>query len=76
METIVLLVAAVALMGLGCAATVLSAYVYPLGVRGQAHGRYAGLSAIESDVEQGSRRKEGEPRGSVSEQPARNLIVA
>jgi hypothetical protein len=41
------LVAALALIGAGCAATVLSVYLYPLSIRmrGQDHGRFAGLSS-------------------------------
>jgi hypothetical protein len=39
------IVAALVLIGVGCCATVLSVYVFPLSVRvrGQRHGRFAGL---------------------------------
>ena len=41
------IVAALALIGAGCAATALSVYLYPLSMRmrGQDHGRFAGLSS-------------------------------
>jgi len=78
MESIDLLIVAVALIGLGCAATVVSAFVYPLWmrVRGQAHGRFAGLGATEASFDQGSKDKLGGLGHAVAERPAANLIVA
>jgi hypothetical protein len=63
METISLCIIAALLIGAGCASTVLSTYVFPLSVRvrGQAHGRFAGLSAVEQDSPSGSTRKVGGP---------------
>jgi hypothetical protein len=78
MESIALLIAAVALIAAGCGATILSVYVFPLWmrVRGQAHGRFAGLSLAGESSEQGSVRKAGGPGRAITEQPAPNLIVA
>jgi hypothetical protein len=52
-----LYIAAALLVGAGCGATVLSAYVFPLRirVRGQGHGRFAGLTAADADQIGGSR---------------------
>jgi hypothetical protein len=79
METIGLYLIAIALVGVGCAATVLSAYVFPLWirVRGQAHGRFAGLSgATEADFVDGSKRKAGGAGLAGAKQPAPSLMVA
>jgi len=58
METIRILVALVAMLGLGCASTVLSVYVLPLWIRvqGQPHGRFAGLSDA-PDCSAGGRKR-------------------
>jgi len=78
METISLCIIAALLIGAGCASTVLSTYVFPLSVRvrGQAHGRFAGLSAVEQDSPSGSTRKVGGPGHGAVQRPALNLIVA
>ncbi len=78
MEAVALLIVAVALVAAGCAATVLSAYVFPpwIRVRGQAHGRFAGLSAAQTDPADGSKRIVGGPGRTVRGQPAPSLIVA
>jgi hypothetical protein len=78
MESIELLLEAAALVGLGCAATILSAHVYPLWlrVRGQAHGRFAGLAATEPSFEPDSKPKAGGLGRRIAERPAPNLIVA
>jgi hypothetical protein len=61
MEAVALSLVAVGLAVLGCAATVLSARVIPLWirVRGQAHGRFAGLSAAQEAPVSGSKRGVG-----------------
>ena len=61
MEAVALSFIAVGLVVLGCAATVLSVRVVPLWirVRGQAHGRFAGLSAAKEAPVSGSKRGVG-----------------
>jgi len=78
MEAVALFIIAVALVAAGCAATVLSAHVVPLWirVRGQAHGRFAGLSASQTAPITGSKRIVGGPGRAAEEQPAPKLIVA
>jgi hypothetical protein len=78
MQTIGIYIAAALLVGAGCAATVLSAYVFPLWIRvlGQPHGRFAGLSATELEPVAGSRRKIGGTGRAAVEQPVSSLIVA
>ena len=63
MAAIGILVLAVALVGVGALATIVSARVFPLWilVLGQEHGRYAGLCASEPAHVGGTRRKAGEP---------------
>jgi hypothetical protein len=69
MEAIAYFVVAVALVGAGCAATVLSVHVIPLWirVRGQAHGRFAGLSAAQMEPVGGSKRIVGGPGRAIGE---------
>jgi len=71
MEAIGLLVLAVALVALGCLATVVSGKFIPLRirVRGQNHGRFAGLGASEPVTRGGTGRKVAAP-GQVSAQRA------
>ncbi len=59
MESIALFLVPVALIGAGCAATVLSAYVVPLSVRqhAQQHGRFCWLPEPLDEIDRGSRRK-------------------
>jgi hypothetical protein len=78
METVALFIIAVALVAVGCAATVVSAYVVPLWirVRGQAHGRFAGLSAAPAAPVSGSKRLVGGPGRAAEELPAPDVIVA
>ncbi len=78
MEMIGLVALAVTSLGVGCLATVVSTKVFPLWirVRGQQHGRYAGLSASEPVISGGTPRKvDGAGHGAV-EAPERGLIVA
>lgn len=69
MEAIAYFVIAVALVAAGCAATVLSVHVIPLWirVRGQAHGRFAGLSAAQTEPVGGSKRIVGGPGRGIGE---------
>jgi len=78
MEALALFIIAVALVAAGCAATVLSAHVVPLWirVRGQAHGRFAGLSASQAAPITGSKRIVGGPGRAAKEPPAPDIIVA
>jgi hypothetical protein len=59
MEAIRLLIEAVGLVAVGCAATVLSAHLVPLWIRllGQPHGRFAGLSATHQASSDGNGSK-------------------
>ena len=78
MEAIAYFIIAVVLVVAGCVATVLSAYVVPLRirVRGQAHGRFAGLSAAETAPVSGSKRIVGGPGQAIGEVPAPSVILA
>lgn len=79
METVSLTLIALALVGIGCAGTILSAFVVPLAirVRGQPHGRYAWLSAAtESSDARGAGRKIGGTGVASDVQEAPGLIVA
>ena len=69
MEAIAYFVVAIAVIGAGCAATVLSVQVIPLWirVRGQAHGRFAGLSAAQTEPVGGSKRIAGGPGRAIAE---------
>jgi hypothetical protein len=77
METIRLAVLAVAAVGAGCAATILSARVFPLWirVRGQAHGRFAGLVATEARFERGLNSKVGARATPLQKSPNRGLSL-
>jgi hypothetical protein len=77
MEPIDIYLVAALLIGAGCGATVLSAYVFPLWIRvlGQAHGRFAGLSAAEPSPVDGSKRKVSGPGPRASTRPDPGLIV-
>jgi hypothetical protein len=77
METIGLFVLAVSLVGIGCLATLVSVKVFPLWirVRGQEHGRYAGLSAPKPASSGGTSSKIGAPGRGATEQPQPGLIV-
>jgi len=78
METSSLYLIAVALLGIGCAATVLSAQIVPLSVRvrGQAHGRFAGLSAAQTPQSCDGKPQAGGPGADVKERWTPGLIVA
>jgi hypothetical protein len=78
MEALNLVLVTVGLMGAGCLATVASAYVYPLAmrVRGQAHGRFAGLSTIGAPAESGSVCRVDGSGPATTQVAAPNLIVA
>lgn len=78
MEFLNLVLLVVGLIGAGCLATVASAYVYPLAVRvrGQAHGRFAGLSADEASAQGGPKRTVGGQGPVGAQSAAPNLIVA
>lgn len=78
MEAIAYFIIAVALVATGCVATVLSVYMVPLGirVRGQAHGRFAGLSAVQTEPVGGSKRMVGGPGQAIGERPAPAVILA
>jgi hypothetical protein len=78
MEATTLYVLALVLVGAGCAATILSAHVFPLWIRarGQAHGRYAGLSCF-CEVQSGGSERPADGTGSaIKEEPEPRLIVA
>jgi len=78
-EAIGMLVLAVALVGAGVLATIVSARVFPLWILilGQEHGRYAGLCASEPTPIGGTRRKVGTHPGQAAEEGSRlGLIVA
>ena len=78
MEAVAYFIIAVALFAAGCVATVLSAYLVPLWirVRGQAHGRFAGLAAAQTEPVNGSKRMLGGPGRAIGEPPARSVILA
>jgi hypothetical protein len=78
MEMIGLFVLAMALLGVGCLATIVSIRVFPLWirVRGQEHGRYAGLSASEPAISGGTTRKITASGHGAPEAPERGLSVA
>jgi hypothetical protein len=78
METADLSIMGVIVVLAGCAVTVLSAYVVPLWirVRGQAHGRFAGLCASSADCTDGPEKAAGGPGRPVTARPASNLITA
>ena len=78
MEAIAYFIVAVALVAAGCAATVLSVYVIPLRIRvlGQAHGRFAGLSADAKEPTGGPKRMVGRPGQAIGEPPAPAGILA
>lgn len=78
MEAVAYFIIAVALVAAGGVATVLSVYVVPLRirVRGQAHGRFAGLSAAPTEPVSGSKRMVGGPGQAIGEPPAPAVILA
>jgi hypothetical protein len=79
MEAVAYFIIAVVLVAAGCVATVLSVYVVPLWirVRGQGHGRFAGLSAAQTEpVSGGSKRMVGGPGQAIGEPPAPAAILA
>jgi len=78
METTSLYLIALALLGIGCAATVLSAQIVPLSVRvrGQAHGRFAGLSAAQTLQGCDGKPQAGGPGAAVNQRRSPGLIVA
>ena len=71
MESIALCLLPVALIGVGCAATIVSAYLVPLSVRqhAQLHGRFCWLPEPLAEVDRGSRRKAGETGWAVRSEP-------
>jgi hypothetical protein len=76
METIGLILTALALVAFGCVATTAVAYIpLWLQVRAQPHGRYAGLSASAPEAAAPTDKARG-PRLPIAERPAPNLIVA
>jgi hypothetical protein len=78
MESIGLYLVAGALTALGCAATVISAQLVPMEirVRGQDHGRFAGLSAAEPTFVDGSKRNGGGSGGKGSLRLAPQAVAA
>lgn len=78
METISLYLIAVGLFGIGCAATVLSAYVVPLSIRarGQVHGRFAWLAAARPCETGSTGRRIGGAEPAADSEAAPGLIVA
>jgi hypothetical protein len=78
MEAVAYFIIAVALIAAGCVATVLSVYVIPLWirVRGQGHGRFAGLSAAQTEPVSGCKRMVGGPGQAIGEPAAPAVILA
>ena len=78
MEAIAYFIIAVALVAAGGVATVLSVYVVPLSirVRGQEHGRFAGLSAAPTEPVSGSKRMVGGPGQAIGERSVPAVILA
>jgi hypothetical protein len=78
MEAVAYFMIVVALLAAGCVATVLSAYAVPLWirVRGQAHGRFAGLSAAQTEPVSGSKRIVGGPGRVIGGSAAPSGILA
>ncbi len=77
MEAISLSMVTLALFGMGSAATALLTSAFPLSVlvRGQEHGRYAGLSAVEA-TSQGPKRPIGGPGTPVARRVAPSFTAA
>jgi len=71
MEATDLCLLGLALVGLGCLATILSVKVIPLWIRllGQEHGRYAGLCMSEPADNGGTKRKVGGRGQAETESP-------
>jgi hypothetical protein len=67
MEAVAYFIIGLSLIAVGCVATVLSVYAIPLWirVRGQAHGRFAGLSAAATEPVSGPKRMVGGPGQAV-----------
>ncbi len=78
MEAVAYFIIAVALVAAGCVSTVLSVYVVPLWIRGQgqAHGRFAGLSAAQVEPDSGSKRIVGGRGRAIGEPQAPAVILA